>query len=90
MVRLVRKGRSAASTADVNNVVRWCAVPSGVIIALTPTVEMCTIERPCSMARIREMASCWTDSSVNPKVALFVWTSKTFAPWSTVSRISPS
>jgi len=43
MVRSVRRGRSAESTADVNNLVRWWAVPSGVIIALTPTVETCTI-----------------------------------------------
>ena len=89
-VRWCRRGRWEVRRAGVNNVLTWWAVPSGVIIALTPTVETCTIERPCSIARIRDMASCCTDSSVNPNVALLVWTSRTFAPWLTVSRMSPS
>ena len=32
--------------------------------ALTPTVEMCTTARPASTARSRDIASCWTLSSV--------------------------
>lgn len=53
-----RKGSAPDSSADVNSVLDWCALPSGVIRALTPTVDTCTTDRPCSTARSREMASC--------------------------------
>ena len=50
--------------AAVNNVVLSTYVPSGLMKPLTPTVETCTTERPCSMARIRLIANCCSDSAV--------------------------
>jgi hypothetical protein len=60
----------------VNNAVLSVTVPSGATNPLTPTVEACTTDRPCSMARIREMANCCSDSAVYPNVALLVWTAR--------------
>ena len=74
----------------MNNDVDWWGVPSGVMRAETPTLETCTTERPCSIARIRLIASCWTDSSVKPNVALFVWIEMRLAPSRTLSRTTSS
>ena len=46
---------------------------------LTPTVDTCTTDRPCSMARSRLMANCCSDSAVKPNVALLVWTARMLA-----------
>ena len=50
------RGEEAASCAGT--------VPSGLMIALTPTVETWATERPCSIARSREIANCCSDSAV--------------------------
>jgi hypothetical protein len=56
------------------------------MIALTPTVEMCTTVRPVSIARSCDIANCWTLSADLPNVALLVWTASRVAPRSTGSR----
>ena len=66
-------------------------MPSGAMNPDTPTVDTWTTERPCSMARSREIANCCSDSAVYPKVALFVWTRTTLGTRpaaATLSRIS--
>ena len=85
-----RNGRAPRTTACVNNDVTWCAVPSGVMRALCPTVDTCTTDRPNSMARSLLIASCCGDSAVYPKVALFVWMTTRFAPARTTSRMTSS
>lgn len=84
----VRSGRSWAICSLVKCPVRSKNAPSGPIIALTPTVEICTTARPCSTARKRDMASCWVDSWVRPKEALLVGMTISSPPATTDSRMS--
>ena len=89
-VRLVRSGSSANRVSAVNRAVHCWTTPSGPMTADTPTVETCTVARPCSTARSRDIASCWVDSAVRPKEALFVGTTSSSAPLRTASRTTSS
>lgn len=75
------------SSWSVNRPVRATTVPSGLIMALTPTVETWTVDLPCSTARKRDIASCWVDSGVRPNEALLVGMRISSAPSRTPSRI---
>jgi hypothetical protein len=74
----------------VKSEVRCSTAPLGAMTALTPTVEICTVARPCSTARSRLIASCCVDSAVWPKLALFVWTTSTSPPVVTAVRTMSS
>ena len=63
-VRSVRTTGPATRWSAVNSAVFSVTEPSGATKPDTPTVETCTTDRPCSMARIREMANCCSDSAV--------------------------
>lgn len=56
-VRSVRRGSSACSTAGSNSAERATTSP-GRTRALMPLVVDTTVDRPCSTARSRAMASC--------------------------------
>ena len=86
----VRRATSSIICSWVNRPVRETIVPFGAITALTPTVEIWTVARPVSIARICDMASCWVDSAVGPKLALLVCTTSISAPAATESRTRPS
>src|SRR5699024_4442074 len=64
IVIVVRNGMSAAKYSWVNKSVSCRTVPSAAITPETPTVEICTVVRPCSTARSRDIASCCMDSAV--------------------------
>ena len=81
-----RNGRFATNSSAVNRSVVRTTLPSGVITAETPTVEICTAARPVVIACRRDIASCCVDSAVHPNDALFVGITSTCAPWSTASR----
>ena len=63
-VTSVRTTGDPQRAAAVNNAVLSTYVPSGLMKPLTPTVETWTTDRPCSMARIRLIANCCSDSAV--------------------------
>ncbi len=86
----MRSGSEATICAAVNRPVRSIRAPLGAMMALTPTVEICTVARPSSIARSRDIASCWVDSSVCPKVALLVCTTSTSPPAVTADRTMSS
>ena len=71
-VRGSRSGTRMSSTAGRKTPVLAMTRPSGAIIALTPLVATTTAARPLSMARSREMASCW---AVSPPRPLSPWCS---------------
>ena len=76
--------------AGVNRSVLSRTTPAGLMIALTPTVEICTVALPCSIARSCDIASCCVDSSLMPKFALFVGITSISAPPATSSRMMSS
>jgi len=65
-------------------------LPSGPITPDSPLVEATTSQRPDSRARRRVMANCWSTWSVWMKVALLVWTARSWAPCRTWSRRTSS
>ena len=56
--------------------------------ALIPEIAACTTHRPNSTARRRLIIRCWRDAAVRPYDALFVVTTRNWAPWATILRSS--